>query len=644
MIPMTNRSKAIAAALALCLLGGVLALLLRVCGDAHDTGLATLTDAAGGAVDRNAGTAAWKGAPVGTSFFLGDSARTADGTAQLRLNNGAMLKMQPHTVLHFGAVAGRSRLEVQLGAVEVAGKGSYDLDFGKLQLGESGGVRIVGGPGHAQIELLLGTGHLESADGAVTDLVVGRTFTLDLGRGVIEPTVDAGIVAVPIAAIDSGVQAQPIMVASLTVVGKKAQLQANGEKNWAALPAGDSEQPVGNVVRVGAATTVHATAPDAPGVVVDVAAGSLLAISPTPMLSMRNGHAAAATNGNPTGGPVGLPGGRVTVPGGSSKSFDVDGKGTATIAATRGGIAIDGITGQHAQLQRGESARLRSDGTIEIIENIPDYLDVLVQAGESFTIHDPKKAAASVRFDFTGKCPSGGVVEMSRDGSFVQPHTSAASAAANLLVPIGTWQYRVRCSHGSTDGEKVAAGRVTVERDDGRRPLPAKPSKNVIDADGRNYRVVYQTLIPVMEFQWHGATGNAFTLHIATKGGRPQVIQSSTPTVTMADSKLNDGDYTYWFEKGDGSQRTKDSTLTIEFDNAAPSGYIEAPTDGQAWPSSIGVRGIALPGWTANVDGQDLPVDNQGRFSGTVPAPHANAVAIRLANAQRGVHYYLRRQ
>ena len=644
MITMTKRSKAIVAVVVLCLLSGAGVVLWRVLGDKGDAGLATLTQAAGGAVDRNAGSAAWTGAPIGTSFFLGDSARTADGTAQLRLNNGAMLKMQAHTVLHFGAIAGRSRLEVQLGAVEVAGKGSYDLDFGKLQLGDQGGVRIVGGPGHAQIELLLGTGHLESADGAMTELVVGRTFTLDLGHGVVEPPVDAGIVAVPITTIDSGVQAQPIMVASLTVVGKKAQLQASGEKNWAALPAGDSQQPVGNVVRVGASTTVHATAPDAPGVVVDVATGGFLAISPTPMLSMRSGRAVASTNGNPTGGPVGLPGGRVTVPGGSSTSFDVDGKGTATIAATRGGISIDGLTGQHAQLQRGESARLRSDGTIEIIENIPDYFDVLVQAGESFTVHDPKKAAASVRFDFSGKCPTGGVVEMSRDGSFVQPHTSAASAAANLLVPIGTWQYRVRCSHGGTDGEKVAAGRVTVERDDGRRPLPAKPAKNVIDADGRNYRVVYQTLIPVMEFQWHGASGSSFTLHIAGKGGRPQVMTSSTPSVTVPGSKLNDGDYTYWFEKADGSQRTKDSTLTIEFDNAAPSGYIEAPMDGQPWAASIGVRGIALPGWTANVDGVDLPVDNQGRFAGTVPAPHANAIAIRLANAQRGVHYYLRRQ
>jgi hypothetical protein len=52
-----------------------------------------------------------------------------------------------------------------------------------------------------------------------------------------------------------------------------------------------------------------------------------------------------------------------------------------------------------------------------------------------------------------------------------------------------------------------------------------------------------------------------------------------------------------------------------------------------------------LPGWSANIDGVEIPVDKgTRRFRATVPAPQgANALAIRLAHPQRGVHFYLRR-
>ncbi|MBA2539150.1 MAG: hypothetical protein H0V17_05900, partial [Deltaproteobacteria bacterium] len=51
--------------------------------------IATL-DKADGPIDRQpAGASPWAGAPVGTGFFLGDAARTADGGAQLTLAGGA---------------------------------------------------------------------------------------------------------------------------------------------------------------------------------------------------------------------------------------------------------------------------------------------------------------------------------------------------------------------------------------------------------------------------------------------------------------------------------------------------------------------------------------------------------------------------
>jgi hypothetical protein len=52
-----------------------------------------------------------------------------------------------------------------------------------------------------------------------------------------------------------------------------------------------------------------------------------------------------------------------------------------------------------------------------------------------------------------------------------------------------------------------------------------------------------------------------------------------------------------------------------------------------------------LPGWTAKVEGVEIPVDSRRRFHATVAAPQgAQALAIRLSHPQRGIHFYLRRQ
>jgi hypothetical protein len=51
-----------------------------------------------------------------------------------------------------------------------------------------------------------------------------------------------------------------------------------------------------------------------------------------------------------------------------------------------------------------------------------------------------------------------------------------------------------------------------------------------------------------------------------------------------------------------------------------------------------------LPGWTAAVEGEPVPIDGKTRrFATKIKAPPGNALAIRLSHPQRGVHYYLRR-
>ena len=49
-----------------------------------------------------------------------------------------------------------------------------------------------------------------------------------------------------------------------------------------------------------------------------------------------------------------------------------------------------------------------------------------------------------------------------------------------------------------------------------------------------------------------------------------------------------------------------------------------------------------LSGWTAKIDGVDVPIDKQRRFGPIkVGPPAGKALAIRMSHPQRGVHYYL---
>lgn len=210
-----------------------------------------------------------------------------------------------------------------------------------------------------------------------------------------------------------------------------------------------------------------------------------------------------------------------------------------------------------------------------------------------------------------------------------------------MLVPAGSWSYRVRCTQGGNEGAAVASGRIGVVRDDGRRPLPPKPGKNPIDADGRNYTVSYQSLIPIIEVKYKG-TGSTFKLHLAT-GGAEETFESSTPLFEVAGTKLKEATYTFWIDH-DGIKQDKVTTLKINFDQTAPQVYIESPQNAVAFPSEIEVKGAVLPGWSAKVDVIEIPIDkNTRRFAAKVQPPQGNALAIQLSHPQRGTHFYLRR-
>jgi hypothetical protein len=413
-------------------------------------------------------------------------------------------------------------------------------------------------------------------------------------------------------------------------------LLAPGSTVWAPLPAGAGQLARGSAVRLGAGTTAKLVAS---GTTLELAGGARARLGEDLGLVVELGGAQARSEAPAT---IALPGGAVALAGSphgpAEARIDSTSRDTK-VTMLRAGSKLTGAAGAELAMSRGESAQLSRSGSIRVIEAIPSYFDFRVIAGETLTIHDPRPPT-SVQFQFDGKCPDGGIIEVDRDTRFRTAKVSSGHDFANVLVPGGSWAYRLRCTTNGSEGGAAAAGKVSAIRDDGRRPLPPKPGVNDIDADGRNYRISYQSAIPdvVVHVKNPGAS---HTLHFAS-AGNDQTFESSAATIRVPGAKLHEGRYTYWVDR-DGVKQDKISQLTIDFDQTAPQVYIESPANGQPWTGDLDVRGAVLPGWSAAVEAIAIPVDNQRRFAAKVGIPGGAALAIRLAHPLRGVHYYLRR-
>ncbi len=619
-------------------LGLLLLLLALLSGCKKKPGAIAELSKADGPVERQPGQGDWLDAPIGTKYVLGDAARTADGGAELKLGGGsAFVKMDPYTVLRFGgSKGGSSQIGVELGAIALTGAGDYGLDVGNVKVGDKGSIRITAkGQGKSSIELLVGNAQIAGVDGQLVELELGKVIELGIGPIVVTASPDAGVPDAPV--VDAGVPTSDD--GSIEVVGKKAEILGAGQAKWTPLPAGMGKLPKGAKVRLGAGTTAKLVAN---GVTLSLAGGSRSAISDTLAFSLELG-VATTTVPPATEGTVGVPGGGVLVRGtekGQGKArLDVNAKGETKIAVLDGSAKLTGPPGTELDMKTGETASLAKAGTIRQTAKIPDYYDLRVLIGESptFTVHDPKGTTA-LQFAFNGKCNSGGTIEMDTDPRFRTPRVTGGKESANILAEAGSWSYRLVCSGGGA----VASGRVIVRRDAGTRPLPKDPPVNPIDPDGRTYRISYQSLIPNVKIK-APAGGSSYKLHLAT-GGSEETFESKKPTFTVDGKKLKEATFTYWIEK-DGVKQDKVSTLIIDFDQTAPQVYIEAPANGRPFEADVDVRGAVLPGWSARVEGVEIPVDkNTRRFAAKVPKPtSAQALAIRLSHPQRGVHFYLRR-
>lgn len=608
---------------------------MAACGS-KPTAIAELTRA-DGTVERQRGLAGWSMAFLGTQYFLGDAARTGQDTAELKVGGSARIVMQGNTTLRFGGTPGQARITVEGGAIDLSGTGSYSFDVGDVTLSHST-VRIRSNDHRgSSIELRLG-------DDARFAPRNGQSFDLEIGvprqvGGDPAPPIDAGVPDAPAIdlAADAAAQDEPVAGAAIEITGPRAELLSPGATGWRPLVAGAARLAPGSAVRLGTGTTARLTAG---ATVLELAGGARARLDQALGVALEAGAARVSAT-EPSS--VAIPGGALGLAGAPGAPADAKLETAAPgtkVAMQRGSATLSGSGSAELAISRGETALLTRAGAIRVIEAIPGYFDLRVVAGESFQIHDPRPPTA-VRFQFDGRCPGGGIIELDRDPGFRAAKVSGGRDAANALVRPGVQLYRLRCTSNGGEGGAVASGRIAVFRDDGRRPLPRTQGVNDIDADGRNYTISYQSAIPNVRIRV-GELGPLHRLHLVS-AGKDQTFESTTPSVVVPGGQLHEGSYSYWVER-DGVRQGKLSTLTIDFDQTSPQVYVESPIDGRPWPGDIDVRGAVLPGWTAAVDAVTIPVDPQRRFAAKVGIPVGNALAIRLSHPQRGVHYYLRRQ
>ncbi|HVZ32048.1 MAG TPA: hypothetical protein VG963_06475, partial [Polyangiaceae bacterium] len=354
----------------------------------------------------------------------------------------------------------------------------------------------------------------------------------------------------------------------------------------------------------------------------------------------REGVLVAAMRGAVTaGGPgevrIDVPGGSIVVPSDGRATVSLGAHGTWLDVQSRD-VMVE-ANGQREQIRPGQRASIDGDGALSVQGRGLDHADVEVAVGESLVIHDPSPPTA-VRFAFANRCHELGVLELSHGakGEF-----AVGESAVALQVPRGMSHYRLSC--GADRSQVVQSGTLTVLADDGSRKVAARAPVTKIIADGHRYTVLYQNRLPVISLSWPGAPSSDGLRLQHEFGSEKETLAVTGPEYTFPSGKLREGHHEFYFEGG--GKVSRHTHVDIQFDNAAPTATLDGPGLVAAAPGqALTVSGIAVPGWDVLVAGQRPSKDAQGRFSAAVTWPaDTRALAVRLSQADRGTHVYLRR-
>lgn len=569
-------------------------------------------------------------ATVGHGFVLDEAIHTAAGaTADLTMAGGGGLHVDPETTVRFSRHSERARVVVESGTATVeAGPTApleFETSFGTAHI-EAGGRARLGGADAGRFEVLVGRARLES-EGTAVDLVAGGS-SAPLAPEVTEP------VAPPSTEMGASENA---VLRDVEVRGAAASVRTPDAEAFVTLAVGSSRVAEGSVLRGSEGTTLDI--PTANGRV-RVEGASEVRLTPGAVALTRGSAAVEGSEGTR----IELSGGALVLRGPASADVDIDTDGSGTITMRSGEARHEGAGGERtlsapdvvalaAPLDSGsDSEGADSEGGPSegaSAEASEESADVALSAGESIAIHDPRGRTA-VRLSPPSGC---GEARFRFEGP---RHPAPATSLGPLVVSLrpGTFRYRVTCASGP-----ALSGSIRLDRDAGRASLPRTAPRTVVDADGRSYSVLYQTLLPEIVVRWPRAAAGSYELEVR-RGSSSRRIRLSSASHTFSSGELPEGRHTLVFHGGDGSSSPATSVV-IRFDNTTPVATIRSPSPTEVGEGSVHVAGTAAERARVSVGGQALSSDAAGRFEGDVSSS-GGCIAIRVDVEGRGTHYYLR--
>lgn len=642
---MIGAARAIVFAVGVCAAG-----LLTACsGCRRSDALAELAEQSGSVErDHAKSVGKWEAAPVHAQFYVGDGVKSGKSSrAVLDLSDKSELVLEQNTQIRFLDTPPGSRehrFDLEMGQATVqSGAEAFKLrtSVGVAVIDPGSRVVLEKGDKGMHYEVSVGNARFE-AGGNATDVRAGEGIAIGIGAAQIvrdeakkkeeppptpaAPPPDAGAKA-PEPEPGGDVQA--------TIKGVGGSVKNPGDKAFAKLKAGPSQLQGGSTLRLANGTSVeitrggqHATLKGAGEFVVGEA-GKPLVFAQAGSVSLDNEKASVS---------VAVRGGTIVADLGSAATLGVKKEGTK-VAVSAGTVHLSTEHGTE-DLTAGQEGTVAPKGETEVVGRGPGYVDFAASAGASFAVHDPSPPTA-IGFATGSACSGEAVVELKGR----TPTRSAGSGTVSILVPSGSHKYEIHCAGpNGIDAHAASTGTVAVMHDGGTARLPRTAPATLVDTDGRNYTVLYQSLLPKITVRWPGAPqASSYTLNVASPGGATSSFAASSPTYSFQSGALREGTHRVSFAGGSG--HSKETSIDIKFDNASPTATITSPANGSFGPgSAVTVSGVALEGWKVFAGGKELSLDGAQRFSAEAVVPgNERALAIEFVNPRRGVHYYLRR-
>lgn len=582
---------------------------------------------------------AWQAANVGDELVMGSAVRTGEASsARLRIS-GSLLELQASAVVRLASDPGEGSakrprdIRIEAGSVEIETT-DEPLAIGEAILERGAKARVSADAEGLEISVSVGRAIIENVEGKPVEIAAGKRIKVKIGGAILESV--GPIARKPAQMIDAGVAADaaetivaPETPAGMLVKVTGKQVRVRGVAGWRAVAPGEHRFEPGTRLDAKAGSTFELVG-DGARVVSGGPAELVIGGATGELATLTAG--AVALHAESTDASIALPGGTLEAASGSEARVRVTKRG-AEVESLRGAVAIRTTKGGES-LQLGDVAVVEADGTLAFSNRAPTRVVLSIPAGESAVIHD-LKAPTAIGVRFGGACSDEGRLEVSKDRGFARIIArTGGRTGGNVLLAPGGFSYRVQCPG------KGAKGSLQIVRDLAFKTLPKRAPRTQVDADGREYVITYQNLLPELTLSWREAPPRAkYVFVIQTASGAPKRITSRLPRVSVKSGEIGEGRHRFWVETPETGGSSPETRIEIEFDNALSSVAFDRV---EAKEGKIVVRGVALEGTRITVEDSPIALDRQQRFNAElVPRPGDNSVAIRIAHPKLGIHYYV---